>query len=177
MRTIWRLCSVGLLLISTASFAHGPSRQKVTEEIKINAPAAKVWSTIKDFCSIEKWHPSIAKCEGTGGNEQGATRKLTLKGDGERLVDEELQEFDDAGMKYRYRITKVDVKVIPVTTYSSFITIKPDGDSAVVSWNGAFYRGYQRNNPPPELSDEAAIKAVTAFYKEGLENLKKVSEK
>ena len=39
-------------------------------------------------------------------------------------------------------------------------------------WKGAFYRGYMNNDPPPELSDEAAQKAVAAFQKEGLDALK-----
>jgi hypothetical protein len=41
-----------------------------------------------------------------------------------------------------------------------------------VEWKGAFYRGYMNNDPPPELSDEAAQKAVAAFQKEGLDALK-----
>jgi hypothetical protein len=177
MRNIWSICCVGLVLAPGLAAAHGPSRQKVTEEIKIAAAPAKVWGVIKDFCSIEKWHPSVAKCEGTGGNAQGATRKLTLKGEGDRVIEEEMQEYDEAGMSFKYRITKVDVKVLPVTTYSSFMTVKPDGDGSIVTWNGAFYRGWQRNNPPPELSDEAAIKAVTGIFKEGLANLKTTAEK
>jgi hypothetical protein len=31
------------LLLSPAAWAHGPSRQKITELIEINAPPAKVW--------------------------------------------------------------------------------------------------------------------------------------
>lgn len=41
-----------------------------------------------------------------------------------------------------------------------------------VEWEGAFYRGYMNNDPPPELSDSAAVKAIAAFQKEGLEALK-----
>ena len=35
-----------------------------------------------------------------------------------------------------------------------------------------FYRGHPNNDPPPELNDEAAVKAVTGVYKAGLEALK-----
>lgn len=177
MRIFWSLCCLGLMLIPTLSAAHGPSRQKVTEEIAIKAPPDKVWGLIKDFCSIEKWHPGIAKCEGTGGNDVGATRVLTLKGEGDKKIEEALLNYDAAAMTYKYKIAKVDVKVLPVTTYSSFITVKVADGGSSVTWNGAFYRGYPNNNPPPELSDEAAVKAVTAIYKDGLANLKSLAEK
>ena len=51
-----------------------------------------------------------------------------------------------------------------------------DGGGAKVTWKGAFYRGYMNNDPPPELNDEAAVKAVTGLYRAGLENLKSVAE-
>ena len=45
-----------------------------------------------------------------------------------------------------------------------------------MEWRGAFYRGYPNNDPPPELSDEAAIKAVSGLYRAGLDALKKKLE-
>ena len=45
-----------------------------------------------------------------------------------------------------------------------------------MEWRGAFYRGYMNNDPPPELSDEAAVKAVIAYQKAGLEGLKAKAE-
>ena len=52
----------------------------------------------------------------------------------------------------------------------------PDGKTSTVEWRGAFYRGYPNNDPPAELNDDAAIAAVTAVYKSGLEALKKKIE-
>ncbi len=76
-------------------------------------------------------------------------------------------------MTYSYRIDEVDVKVLPVTNYSSTIIVLPDGDGkSKVEWRGAFYRGYPNDNPPPELSDDAAIAAVQALYRKGLDYLK-----
>ena len=49
-------------------FAHGPSRQKVTETIEIAAPAEKVWAVIGNFQDLS-WLPAVAKTEGTGDNE------------------------------------------------------------------------------------------------------------
>ena len=68
------------------------------------------------------------------------------------------------------------MKVLPVTNYSSSITVSGEGGKSVVEWRGAFYRGFMNNDPPPELSDEAAIKAVTGVYRGGLEALKAKAE-
>ena len=47
---------------------------------------------------------------------------------------------------------------------------------ATVEWRGAFYRGFMNNDPPPELNDEAAKKAVSGVYRAGLDALKQKME-
>jgi hypothetical protein len=155
-------------------WAHGPTRQKVRESIEINAPQEKVWAAIRNFQDMN-WLPPVTKTAGEKGNEIGATRQLTLK-DG-ATVDEELYKYEPDMMSYSYRITKVDVKVLPVTNYSSTLSVSPASDGkSKLEWAGAFYRGYPNNDPPPELSDEAAKTAVSGLYKAGLEALKKKIE-
>jgi hypothetical protein len=165
----------GALVLPGAAQAHGPSRQKVTESVTIDAPPAKVWDTIKDFHDMS-WLPGVVKTAGTGGNEPDtATRQLTL--DNGATIDESLYKYDGDAMTYSYRIDKVDVKVLPVNNYSSTIAVLPaEGGKSTVEWRGAFYRGYPNNDPPPELNDEAAVKAVTAIYRKGLDALKKKVE-
>lgn len=159
--------------VATAQ-AHGPTRQKLTKTIEINAPADKVWKIISNFQDMS-WHPAIEKTEGTGGNDAGAKRTLTLKGSAGK-IQEALTKFDAAGRTIAYEITEVDVKVLPVTNYSSSLKVEGEGGKSVVTWKGAFYRGYMNNDPPPELSDEAAVKAVTGVYDSGLAALKKAAE-
>ncbi len=115
----------------------------------------------------------MAKTEATG-NEVGATRVLTTTAGGK--ISEKLTKFNAEGKTFSYEITDVDVKVVPVTNYSSTITVTGTGDKSTVEWKGAFYRGYVNNDPPPELSDEAAVNAITGIYKDGLANLKKKLE-
>jgi hypothetical protein len=163
------------LAIMGTAWAHGPTRRKVQESIEINAPPAKVWAVIGNFQDMN-WLEPVGKTEGEKANEIGATRRLTLKSGG--TVDEELYKYDFEKMTYSYRITAVDVKVLPVTNYSSTLTVTPsaDGKGSLVEWAGAFYRGFPNNEPPPELNDEAAINAVTGLYHGGLEALKKKIE-
>ena len=108
-----------------------------------------------------------------GGNEQGATRTLTLQSGGK--IHEKLNKYDKEGRSFSYEI-EVDVMVLPVTNYSSTLSVKGAGDKSTVEWRGAFYRGFMNNDPPPELSDEAAIKAITGVYRGGLDALKKKLE-
>jgi hypothetical protein len=85
-------------------------------------------------------------------------------------------KLDPAGKSLSYKIDNVDVKVVPVNNYAATISVKEDGGKSVVEWKGAFYRGFMNNDPPPELSDEAALKAITDFYKAGLAALKTKAE-
>jgi hypothetical protein len=162
-------------LMPLAAKAHGPTRQKVSETVEINAPAAKVWARIGNFQDIG-WVPAVEKTEGQGGNEPDkATRHIILKGGA--TVDELLYKYNAEDMSYGYGITKVDLKVLPVNDYSSTITVTAEGDGkSKVEWRGAFYRGFMNNEPPPELSDEAATKAVSGLYRSGLDSLKKELE-
>jgi len=162
-----------LCVAPLAALAHGPSRQKVDEKIEINAPADKVWAAIGNFQDMS-WHPAVKSTEGKGGNDVGATRTLTLQSGGQIL--ETLTKYNADGKMYAYEISKVDVKVLPITNYSSNISVTADGDKSTVEWRGAFYRGYVNNDPPPELNDDAAVAAVTGVYKAGLEALKKKLE-
>lgn len=160
-------------LVPAVASAHGPTRQKVTETIEINAAPDKVWAIVGNFQDMS-WHPAFEKTEGKGGNDVNATRTLTVKGGGK--IDEKIVKYDAAGKALSYEITNVDVKVVPVTNYASTISVKDAGGKSTVEWKGAFYRGYVNNDPPAELSDEAAVKAITGVYKDGLAALKKKLE-
>ena len=162
------------LAVLGAAWAHGPTRQKVRESIEIDAPQAKVWAVIGNFQDMS-WLAGVAKTEGEKGNEIGTTRRLTLAPG--ITIDEELYKYEPEMMSYSYRITAVDVKVLPVTNYSSTLSVSPaPGGKAKLEWAGAFYRGFPNNDPPPELNDEAAVKAVSELYRGGLAALKKKIE-
>jgi hypothetical protein len=153
--------------------AHGPTRQKVTEAITIQAPAAAVWARMGNFDALKDWHPAVADSAATSGNTEGSVRTVKLKSGGE--IAETLQAHDASAMKYSYRAKQGGA--LPVTNYSSTIQVTANGDKSVVEWRGAFYRGFPNNDPPPDQNDEAALKAVTDFYQSGLSHLKSLLEK
>ncbi len=166
-----RLIALALLVAfaPSAANAHGPSRQKVVSKIEINAPVDKVWEVIGNFQDMS-WHPAFAKTEGEGGNEDGAKRTLTTKDGGK--IFEKIIKRDNEARALSYEITEVDVKVVPVTNYASTISVVGTAEKSIVEWRSAFYRGFVNNDPPPELSDEAAVKAISGVYESGLGALK-----
>ncbi len=109
---------------------------------------------------------------GENGNDIDATRLLVLGAEGGPTIAEVLYKHSDEKMSYSYRITNVKVEVLPVTNYSSHLTVRESGSGSEIEWRGAFYRGYPNNDPPAELNDEAAIKAVTGVYEAGMEALR-----
>jgi len=177
LATRWLQPAVALAVLGAAialpADAHGPTRQKVVETVKIAAPASVVWAKIKNFDALKDWHPAVEASPADKGNNEGSERKISLKGGG--ALVETIERYDDAQMRYSYRAK--DGGALPVTNYTSTISVVAgDGNTATVEWRGAFYRGYPNNDPPPDKNDEAAVKAVTGMYQSGLANLKKLVE-
>ncbi len=164
---------VGVLiaLLPTLALSHGPSRKKEVTTIEINAPADKVWEVVGNYRDMS-WHPAIAKTEADAGDyaPEKTKRKLTFKNGA--IFTDTLTRYEPATKTIAFLTNDEDLKTLPVEGYSSTFTVAGEGDKSKVEWKGAFYRGYMNNDPPPELSDEAATKAIIAFQKEGLEALK-----
>lgn len=164
--------SVFLMIGFQPAFAqHAPTRQKVTQSVEINVAPDKVWALVGNFQDMG-WTGIANKTEGTGGNTVGAKRTLTVPNG---TLDETLLRYID-GKSYSYELPSSDPKALPVSNYSSTITVTPDGDKSKVEWRGAFYRAYTKNDPPPDQNDEAAVKAVTGLYQAALASLKKKLE-
>ena len=174
-----KIILISILLVPSLVLAHGPSRQKVVQEIEINATAESIWKIIEDFCSIQDWHPGIKSCNTDNGTAIKSIRTIELA-NGEK-INEILFKHDKESKKIQYGMQELDegriIKGLPIATHGSTITITEDGGMSKVKWKGAFYRSFPGQQPPPELTDEACSKAVNNLYKTGLESLKKIAEK
>jgi mxaD protein len=162
-------------LVALPVSAHGPTPQKVVETVEIAAPVARVWETVKDFGSVAQWNPALKASESAGGNQPGEKRTLTFA-NGEKLV-EELDTYDPAGYEYNYRMGQPNLDALPVSSYSVVFKLAPAGEGTKVEWKSRLYRGDTGNEPPEHLTDEAAVKAMTAFFQTGLQHLKATVEK
>jgi mxaD protein len=144
------------------------------EEVTINAPAAKVWSTVSNFNDLGAWHPAIKKTEIVTGtnNKVGAERLLTLQDNG--TIKEKLLGYSAKNKSFKYSIIE---GVLPVSNYVSTVSVKSQGkDKTLVVWQGTFKRKDTSTTPAMGQGDEDAVKAMTGVYRGGLDNLKKISE-
>ncbi|MDP1665214.1 MAG: SRPBCC family protein [Methylobacter sp.] len=168
---------LSFLLFPVTSLAHGPTPQKAKESITINAPVDEVWNAIKQFDAIANWHPDVKASSGDGKNASDGTRTVTLQNDGQLV--ESLDFYSDKDHEYNYRLKTENVTAFPVGSYTTNlqVTAGTDTNTSVVTLKSRFYRGDSGNTPPESLNDAAAVKAMNAFFKNGLMGLKQKLEK
>jgi len=181
MTSFLKVGLASLLLVPLLAQAHGPSRQKVEESIIINASPAVVWDVVRDPTMLSDWHPGVKTSY-----FDNKMQTVTLNCDKKSVISKELLRQDHEKMLMQYKITNMttldtiqwnsqdfEMKVWPVSTYKSWLTVTPEGEGSKVTWKGKFYRAFMLNPPtPPENSDKDAVKAVQDFYSVGLEGLK-----
>jgi mxaD protein len=168
---------IAFLLFPVLSLAHGPTPQKAKESIVINASVDTVWNAIKQFGGISDWHPDVKESTGDDRHESGGRRTITLQNGGQLV--EELDFYSDNDHEYSYRLKTENVQAFPTSSYSIGIQVAAGetADSSVVTLKSRFYRGDTGNTPPEKLNDEAAVKAMNEFFKNGLNGLKQKLEK
>ncbi len=149
--------------------AHGPTPQKVEESIVIPATPEAVWKVLGAFGGIAGWHPMVKRASATGGDAPGAERVLTLE-TGE--ITDGLDDYSAAERRYAYRLSRENVEALPVSFYSADIQVKEAPGGSEVVWIARLYRADTTNEPPENRNDEAAIAAMSAFFRAGLEGLK-----
>lgn len=171
MRLIRYLLLAVLLVVPSLVLAHGATRQKLVLSVDVAATPEAVWAVIGNFQDMS-WHPAVFSSTGAGDNAIDATRVLTLGAADGPTISEVLTKYSADKMSYSYLIAEVDVAVLPVTNYSSHLTVTALATGgAHIEWKGAFYRGFPNNDPPENLNDAAAIAAVSAVYQAGLDAL------
>jgi len=141
---------------------------EVTETVTTTASPKTVWQVIGKFDSIAQWLPNVASSPADKGNKVGSVRVITLNAPGNPTVTEKLTARK--GHSYSYEIEQVDPKVLPVTAYTSTISVAKAGAGSIVTWHGSF-------TPPSGVDDATSSKAVSGLYRSGLDNIKALAEK
>lgn len=169
-------------LLPVGVHAHGPSGQKVTKEFEVKAEPAKVWTLLKDFGAIGKWHPDVTdvKTETRKDAESGREllhRKVTLK-NGTTFL-EKLREANDAEMKLDYKMIDGADSTIAVSNYRTVAQVKPGAATgqSIVTLTARFYNKANTMEAPPGQDNPAANKAINELYDAAAVGLKNVLEK
>jgi hypothetical protein len=111
---------------------------KVYTSSVINAQADRVWSALRDFNALPKWHPAIAESR-IEGNEPadkvGCVRDFTLK-DGSR-IRERLLALSDFDYSCTYSILE---SPMGVSNYVATLKLTPitDGNRSFAEWTAEF---------------------------------------
>ncbi len=164
-----------ILLLPGLAHAHGPSRQRVIKEVTINASPEKVWEIIREFCSISRWNPGVTDCQTDSADQPETVRTITLQ-NGEAIQEKLIKHLPD-NKRIQYMMVTPNDKALPVSTLGSMLTVTATEEGgSKVEYKGAFYRSFPGPNPPPELSDETAIKLISELYEGGLNQLKALAE-
>ncbi len=151
--------------------AHGPTPHKADETVKVAKPPAEVWKLVGDFGNLAAWNPAVKASTVSNGNTPGSERKVELASGGE-IVDN-LDTWDAAAMTYSYRLYQENLEAFPVSYYTAELSVKPADGGSEVTWSARFYRGDTHNDPPENLNDDAAKKAIHDLLRAGLDNLAK----
>ena len=104
----------------------------------VNAPAEKVWATIRPFDAVVNWLPFVKSSpieDGGDPTRVGCVRVLTQT-DGE-IFREVLVALSDAERSYSYTFVSSPV---PVRNHQTTLRVLPitDGDRSYVEWSSRF---------------------------------------
>lgn len=162
-----------VLFLPLVAHGHGPTPQKIEETIVINAAPDAVWAVIGRFGDIDSWHPAVKKSVASGDHEQADASERTLTLENDEVVGESIDQYEPGQHHMAYRLLEENLKALPVSFYSAALQLTAKDGGTEVSWSARFYRGDTGNFPPDDLNDQAAIDALTGFFKSGLQGLKK----
>jgi polyketide cyclase/dehydrase/lipid transport protein len=131
----------------------------------IPAPAAAVWSVIRDFNALPAWHPAIATSEiedGRASDQVGAIRSFKLT-DGAH-IRERLLDLSDVAMTcvYNFETTIFDVEDYLATLRCTPIT---DGDACFIEWWATF-------DCAPDAVEEFVDTFANGVFQPGFDALK-----
>ncbi len=136
---------------------------KVFRSVVIDAPIARVWTTVRRFDGVENWNPGVtaAHMESGAATAVGSIRRLDIA-DG-TVYRETLLAHSDLEHFYSYDILESPLPCRNYLSIHRFIAIT-DGDKTLGIWQGAFDCAPQ---------DEAKLEEIVGdlIYRDGMRGL------
>lgn len=162
-------------LYAHPTLAHGPTPQKIDEQIVVAVPPAAAWALVGNFANFAAWNPALSGSSADKGNAAESVRTLNFTKGGS--VTEQLDEYLAGEMSLSYRSGRTtDPKVLPASSYSARLRVVPDGSGSRIEWRCRAYRADTNNDPAPGLDDAAVVQALRAYIQPALTAAKKKLE-
>ena len=135
----------------------------------IDAPADRVWATIRDFNALPKWHPAIKESHVEGGlpsDRVGCIRNFNLKDGGN--IREQLLTLSDYDYSCTYSILE---SPLGVSNYIATLKVTPvtDGNRSFWHWEGRF-------TTPAGRETELAELVANDVYSNGIAAVRQLPE-
>jgi hypothetical protein len=102
----------------------------------IDAPVEVVWSLVRDFNNVARWHPDVVEShlESGSGSEPGAVRALRLRNG--MLIRERLLALSHPELYYSYSVIE---SPLPMRRHESVVRFDPINTSQTrVTWTARF---------------------------------------
>lgn len=168
-RVVAALITAGALvgvsgLAVAASLSVGKKIEVNVDPKNMDAEKKALWGKFGGWCSIQDWHPAVAKCEESKDGD-ATFRTLTLKDGG--VIKEKLLESRDN--LYKYAIIE---SPLPVKNYEAQFTLTPDDDDED-EINFAWSAVFDANGK----DDKEARGVIDGIFKAGMENIEKMTAK
>ncbi|MEM8508032.1 MAG: SRPBCC family protein [Bacteroidota bacterium] len=136
MKTMVKSIFTIAILLGGIAFTNAQSMEKkfrtVKVELKINAPAERVWEAmVEDYGEISNFSPYIYTSEYTNGSlkgEVGATRKCNFNEKGTQWSHERIAEIDKANMVMRNVVFDGGKLPLNFDNSQAFYRVKDNGD-------------------------------------------------
>lgn len=137
---------------------------KVYTSSVLDAPADKVWSEVRDFNALPRWHPAIKDSyieQRLPSDKVGCIRNFTLKAGGR--IRERLLALSDFDYSVTYAILE---SPMGVSNYVATLKLTPitDGNRTFAEWSAEF-------DCAPERAKELAQSIGQGVFQGGLEAL------
>ena len=139
---------------------------KVYTSSVIDAPADRVWATVRDFNALPQWHPAIrdSRIEGNHPSDKiGCIRNFNLRDGGN--IRERLLALSDYDFTCVYAILE---SPMGVSDYIATLKLSPitDGNRTFAEWTAEF-------DCAPERETELVTNIGTGVFQGGFDSLKR----
>jgi len=120
----------------------------------VDAPIDKVWSVVRDFNALPKWHPAITESQIEAGREisaVGCIRRFTLASGAK--IREQLLALSDIEHRLTYAIIESDVGLLDYVGTMELLPVT-DGDRTFVAWSAIFRTQPGEEDAKAKMVDE-----------------------
>ena len=137
---------------------------KVSESLKINAPASDIWNRIKSFDRVEDYAGGMISHSEVKGQGVGCKGTCTMNAEqGAITIKEVITEFNDSVKYLKYSVQNPPM---PVMNMENSISIKDLGEGSEVTWESYF--------DAEESQVEEISSMLQGMIKMSLEGIKKL---